>query len=134
MPATLFGQIYVSQYDMGLVQSGFFGAALMYPQDFGIYCTDAELDDYIYVWRVIGFCLGIEDRYNICRGTLPETKALVKEIEQQCLIPALENPPKDFDRMADAYMDGINQHLPFRVHSKAETLSLVWHGWGKVCH
>ena len=117
---------------MGLVQSGFFGAVLMYPKAFGIYCTDAELDDYVYVWRVIGHGLGIDDKYNICSGSLEQTKALVKEIEQECLIPALQHPPKDFDRIADAYIDGINQFLPFKLHTKPETLSLVWNGWGKV--
>ena len=125
-------QVYVSQYDMGLVQSGFFGAVMMYPKQFGVYCTDKELDDYIFVWRVIGYCLGIEDEFNICRGSLAETRALVKEIEQICLIPALEYPPKDFDKMADAYIDGVNHLLPFKLHSKVATLSMIWDGFQRV--
>ena len=117
---------------MGLVQSGFFGAVLMYPRDFGIKCTDSELDDYIHVWRVIGYCLGIKDQYNICSGTLEQTRALVKEIEQECLIPALLSPPKDFDEIADAYIDGLNSDLSFKLHSKLSILSLIWNGFERV--
>ena len=43
---------------MALVQYAFFGFEVSYPEKFGIHCTDAELGDYVYVWRVIGYRLG----------------------------------------------------------------------------
>ena len=119
---------------MGLVQSGFFGAVLMYPREFGIKCSEDELDDYVYVWRVIGYCLGIEDEFNICSGSLAQTRALVKQIERECLIPALQSPPKHFDEMADAYIDGMNSDLRIKIHSKISILSLVWNGFDMVLH
>ena len=75
---------------------------------------------------------GIEDKFNICSGTLSQTKTLVKEIERKCLIPALENPPKYFDEMAEAYIAGVNAPLWFPLHSKNSILSLVWEGFEKV--
>lgn len=121
-------KVYVSQYDMGLVQSGFFGAVLMYPKEFGIKCSSEELADYVFVWRVIGYKLGIHDDYNICRPELTDTMALVKEIEQKCLIPALLNPPKDFQKMADAYIDGTNKDAPISLNSIDALLSLIFDG------
>ena len=123
-------QTYVSQYDMGLVQSGFFAAAMMYPERFGIHCTKEELDDYVFTWRVIGYLLGIKDEYNICSGGYEESFTICKDIERQILLPALENPPKNFDLMADAYTHGINIPLVIKIHSKLSVLALVWDGFG----
>ena len=42
----------------------------------------------------------------------------------------MENPPKHFDLMASAYIDGINLPLAFKIHSKLSVLALVWDGFG----
>ena len=62
-----------SQYDMALVQSGFFGGIILHPDAFGVHCTDADLDDYVHFWRGIGYLLGIDDRFNLCSGGLEST-------------------------------------------------------------
>lgn len=121
-------KLYVSQYDMGLVQTGFFGAVLMYPAEFGIKCSREELDDYVFVWRVFGYKLGIKDEFNICRPSLADTQALVKDIERQCLIPSLLDPPKYFDKMADAYIEGSNTDAPLPLNSKHALLALIYDG------
>ncbi len=100
--------MYFSQFDMALVQSGFMGLPVLYPRGFGIICTLSDLEDYIHFWRGIGYLLGIEDRFNICSGNYAETFLICKDIETLLMVPAGENPAKEFDMLASAYCDGIN--------------------------
>ncbi|KAK3603087.1 hypothetical protein CHS0354_015783 [Potamilus streckersoni] len=95
-------KIYISQYDMAVVQSGFFGAIIMYPSKFGIHCKMADLDDYVYFWRWIGYCLGVRDENNICLDGYKLAYKLCKDIEKELLVPALKDPPKDFPQMSSA--------------------------------
>ncbi|ELU05540.1 hypothetical protein CAPTEDRAFT_228177 [Capitella teleta] len=124
-------KLHVSQYDMALVQSGFMGAVVMYPWSFGIACSASELHDYIFFWRGIGYLLGIDDKYNICSGTYFETVAICKEIEQKLLLPSLKNPPLEFDRMADAYIEGTNMRRRFLTFTKE---SVVGFSLGAMGH
>ncbi|XP_070179854.1 uncharacterized protein [Littorina saxatilis] len=103
----------VSQYDMSLVQCGFMGGIVMYPEGFGIRCSSADLSDYCYFWYGIGFLLGISDKNNICKRDLVETVAICKEIESDILLPALHDPPRDFYPMAQALVDGMNFPLKY---------------------
>ena len=117
---------YVSQYDMGLVQSGFMGAVVMYPSQFGVKCTESDLEDYIHLWRGLGYLLGIDDRYNICSGSFHDTKNIVKEIEQKLLVPALLDRPEHFDLMSNAYVDGLNQEFLFPLTTREQMLALSY--------
>ena len=119
-------RVYVSQYDMALVQSGFFGAIFMYPRKFGVYCTRAELEDYVYVWRVIGYVLGVRDVYNICSGSYERVLTNISYIERQIVIPALRDPPGNFDMMLDAYINGLNLPFSIKLQSKQSVLALIW--------
>ncbi|KAL3874255.1 hypothetical protein ACJMK2_037295 [Sinanodonta woodiana] len=85
-------KIYVSQHDMAVVRGGFFGAIIMYPSRFGIHCSMADLDDYVYFWRWLGYCLGIKHEDNMCLSGYSLAYKL----------PALKDPPKDFPRMSSA--------------------------------
>ena len=121
---------YVSQYDMGLVQSGLMGAVVMYPSQFGVKCTESELEDYIHLWRGLGYLLGIDDRYNICSGSFHDTKNIVKEIEQKLLVPALLDRPEHFDLMSNAYCDGLNQDFLFPLTTREQMLALSYEAVG----
>ena len=100
--------VWLSQYDMSLVQCGFMGAIVMYPESSGIRCTVDDLSDYCYFWYGIGYLLGITDENNICIGGLAETISICKEIETYILLPSLRDPPKAFYPMAKALTDGLN--------------------------
>jgi hypothetical protein len=63
----LSSQVWVSQYDMSLVQSGFMGLIVMYPEKLGIRCTPSDLSDYCYFWYGLGHLLGINHENNMCR-------------------------------------------------------------------
>ncbi len=100
--------LYFSQFDMALVQSGFMGLPVLYPREFGIHCTISDLEDYIHFWRGIGYLLGIDDQFNICSGNYAETFLICKDIETLLMLPAGENPCKEFNTLANAYCGGIN--------------------------
>ena len=116
---------YVTQYDMALVQSGFMAAVLMYPEGFGIKCTRAELEDFIYYWRSLGYLLGISDKYNICNGNYEETYKLCKQIEKEIVLPSVQQPPECFQMMADAYSEGLNIPLNTRTNTTLSTLAFI---------
>lgn len=103
--------VYLSQYDMGLVQCGFIGAIILYPDKIGIHCSTCDLDDYVYFWRWIGYLLGIDDNYNICIGGYEQAYETCRAINQKVLVPSLHNPPAQFYPMAHAFVDGMNLPL-----------------------
>ncbi|KAK7492263.1 hypothetical protein BaRGS_00016560 [Batillaria attramentaria] len=107
----------VSQYDMSLVQCGFIGVILMYPQECGIQCTEEDLECFVYLWYCIGYMLGITDENNICRGGYQNAWNICKEIETDILRPALHDPPDHFEPMARAFADGMNLMLHFPLLS-----------------
>ena len=120
--------LWFSQYDMGLVQCGFMGAIVMYPHKFGCNMTRSELEDYIHFWRGIGHILGVTDSFNICRGDYRQTVSICKQIEDEVLIPGLQNPPANFARMADAYCDGVSRFVGIPLYTKEAVTALVYNG------
>jgi len=99
----------VTQYDMSLVQCGFIGAIVMYPEDLGIKCTPSDLEDYVYFWRWIGHLLGMDEKHNLCISGYEHAFKLCKAVERDILFPALINPPEQFYPMAHAVTDGVNK-------------------------
>ena len=119
-------QLYVSQYDMSLVQFGFFAPMVMYPKKFGLRCTQKDLEDYVHFWAGIGYLLGIQDKYNICINGLDEALHISKEVEQHILIPAMKNTPKEFHSMAKALTDGLNLTSRLSFSSVASVMALAY--------
>lgn len=65
----------VSQRDIALTQFGFIGFSVLKPDFFGIrQLGDGDWQAYNHFWRVIGYMIGLDDRYNICRETIEETR------------------------------------------------------------
>ena len=103
---------YFSQYDMAIVQFAFVSGVVLYPEQFGVDCSESELEDYIHFWRGIGYLLGIEDKFNMCRGNYTETLQICQDIEEHVL-PELKSPTKESQVLVQAFCDGIN--LTFKV-------------------
>lgn len=110
-------KMHVSQYDMALVQSGFIGFIIVYPEHVGIKCTRQELEDYVYFWRYIGSLLGIKDSHNLCSEGYDKAYKLCKAVKRDVGLPALENPPEQFYSMASAVTVGINKLMYFEFFS-----------------
>jgi len=66
-----------TQFDMFLVQAAFFGGPLLYPEWYGCSrATDKEMAGFMHVWRVFGYYLGIDDRYNAAQFDVATTRRL----------------------------------------------------------
>ncbi|XP_049879242.1 uncharacterized protein LOC126376115 isoform X2 [Pectinophora gossypiella] len=98
----------VSQRDIALTQFGFMGFALLKPDKFGIrQIREDDWEAYNHVWRVVGHMIGLEDRYNICRSTVEETREVCQLLLDRVYTPCLENVPEYFEHMARVMLDGM---------------------------
>jgi len=77
-----------TQFDMFLVQSSFFGGPLLYPEWYGCArATDAEMEAFLHVWRVFGYYLGIDDKYNAAQFDVQTTRKLGFECLERVVKP-----------------------------------------------
>ena len=81
-----------SQFDMAMVQTAFFASLVGFPNHFGAgSCSRESLEDFLHLWRVIGYYLSVEDRFNPVRPRYEDTRALLEEIVEEILKPSLLN-------------------------------------------
>ncbi|XP_072934534.1 uncharacterized protein [Epargyreus clarus] len=105
--AQLKGQGIVSQRDMALTQFGFIGFSVLKPDQFGIrQLSEGDWEAYNHFWRVIGHAIGLEDRYNICRKNIDETREVCQILLDRVYTPCLDNVPEYFEHMARSMLDG----------------------------
>lgn len=48
---------------MAITQFGFIGFTLMSAEQLGVKATEEELEGIVHFWRVIGYMLGMEEKY-----------------------------------------------------------------------
>lgn len=82
----------ISQKDMAVTQFLFMGFHVLMPREFGLVASHEQFEALSHFWRVIGFMLGTEDRFNACGETLEETKSRLLAIKEDLMLPATENP------------------------------------------
>lgn len=82
----------ISQKDMAITQFLFMGLPLLMPDMFGIVGTYEQFDAFNHFWRLIGFLLGTEDRFNCCGETVEETRSRLQSIKEDMLLPAWKEP------------------------------------------
>ena len=59
-------RVWVSMYDMALIQWAFMGIAALEPEASGFHgITKEEFEHILFVWRVISYKLGISEQYSI---------------------------------------------------------------------
>ncbi|KAK6635840.1 hypothetical protein RUM44_001094 [Polyplax serrata] len=98
----------VSQSSLAITQFGFMGFGLLMQDKLGISVRDPkDLEGFIHFWRTIGHMIGIEDRYNICRGTVEETKETCRRVLKEILWPVLKSPSQEFREMTSALLKGM---------------------------
>lgn len=82
--------LWCSQFDMVLTQWAFIGPLVLFPQKCGLHkCSDKDLELVIYLWRILGYVNGIDERFNICSGTLEECKAWFTIILEKIFKPTI---------------------------------------------
>ncbi|EGI69937.1 PREDICTED: uncharacterized protein LOC105153295 [Acromyrmex echinatior] len=98
-----------TQLDMALAQFGFVGYIIVCEKYVGINTTPEEMEGVVHLWRVIGSMLGIDDKFNICAGTVEETRALCQRILEEVFVPCLANRNKNehFDQMGNVLLQSL---------------------------
>lgn len=106
--------LYISQWDQMFTQYAFLGVMVAHSTQMGAWgVSEEELAGFIHFWRGAGWLLGIEDKYNFCSGSVAETKALCREMEERIVKPCLSTAGKDHEIMGTALIDGLSTVLPF---------------------
>lgn len=122
-------KIWVSQCQMAMTQAGFFGLLVLVPgKCFAHGISDTELEDIIYLWRVLGYLNGIKDKYNLCSGNLEETRAYLKYIFTAFVIPQIIQKPNHPYPIGFEVAKGIANSLrPIRPAIRWQTILYYWY-------
>ncbi|XP_065167097.1 uncharacterized protein [Atheta coriaria] len=104
----------ISQLDMAITQFGFMGYALTHPEKIGLFHPDpVGLEGFVYLWRIIGDLMGIEDQFNICRHSAEDTRAVCQLIIEKQLRKYAEQRDPLFVKMASTLVEGMQVMQPF---------------------
>ncbi|CAG2110827.1 unnamed protein product, partial [Medioppia subpectinata] len=87
-------RLWLNQFDMAMTQWSLIGLVGIRPKECGFHMTNKhEFEEYMYFWKVIGYCMGIEDRFNICQNNYEQSVAYFdicfnecykKHLDEQC--------------------------------------------------
>ena len=100
----------ISQRGMAATQWFFVGLIVLHPEKFGLaHLSDDDLESYVHLWRSIGHRLGVDERHNLCAGSLAEVRALMRLVERRYLVPRLLEPQQDWLAMTRALYDGLGE-------------------------
>ncbi|KYM95292.1 hypothetical protein ALC62_14203, partial [Cyphomyrmex costatus] len=98
-----------TQLDMALAQFGFVGYIIICEKYLGINATHEDMEGVVHIWRVIGSMLGMDDKFNLCTGTVEETRALCHRLLEEVFIPCLANRNKNehFNEMGTILLESL---------------------------
>lgn len=97
----------ISQKDMAITQFLFVGFQVLMPLEFGVVGSEEQLEAFSHLWRVIGFMLGTDDRFNCCGKTLAETRKRLRAIRDEMLLPAMQSPFREYENYIRIAFDGM---------------------------
>ncbi|CAG2113457.1 unnamed protein product [Medioppia subpectinata] len=87
-------RLWIPQYGMAGAQFSFIGLVALFPKQCGLHSlTDEDFDSLLYFWRVIGYCLGTDDRFNLCSGSADEVVQLCHLIWTEDWYPVINTTP-----------------------------------------
>lgn len=104
----------ISQYDMMITQFAFIGLAVLMPKKFGIEWDDEDLDCVLHFWRLIGYLLGIEEKFNLFSYPMPQIKAMCHAILEKELKAAFTDGEKGSQsrQMSRGILESIRPYVP----------------------
>ncbi|XP_062556449.1 uncharacterized protein LOC134221269 isoform X2 [Armigeres subalbatus] len=103
----------VSQKDMAVTQFGFVGYTVLGYKQLGIVYNKEDMEALVHFWRVIGYMIGIQDRYNLCTDNLVSSEHRMRQVEEHILRPALLSTTESFEKMGKALVEGLWCFNPF---------------------
>jgi hypothetical protein len=105
--------VFVNQTDMALTQFGFVGLFVLFPGKFGAHSvSDDDMDSFVYLWRCVGYILGLQDRYNFCNGDLETVRQRSRDLIRFWVKPNLRVVSREWEHMTRCIVKGINYYIP----------------------
>lgn len=84
-------KLWLNQYDFVMTQWAFIGPIILYKNKCGfVPASDQDMDHIYYLWRVIGHCMGIEDKYNLCSDDIEVDRELCRMLLDRDYRPILQ--------------------------------------------
>ncbi|XP_056640076.1 uncharacterized protein LOC130447334 isoform X1 [Diorhabda sublineata] len=81
----------LTQLDMAVAQFAFFGLGSIRAEFVGLQAVSEEdWKGLHHYWRVMGYLLGIEERFNICSPPLDTSKKIAEYLVQKLILPEME--------------------------------------------
>jgi len=123
-----------SQTDMTLVQGAFFGQFLLFPQHYGAaWTSDEQVQDFLHLWRVNGWYLGVGEDNNAVLEDMEETRAMAKMVLEKILKPCmLFINPESVHMAKAALFPGMDYHVVAYTNYELVGLPLpkLWASFG----
>lgn len=122
-------EVWVNQYDMAMTQFAFVGLFLTNPAKCGAYnVSDEELMDVAYMWRLLSYYFGIEERFNlfVYHDNLQQQIAYMKRILFHINDLLKSSRLAIGTRMAEGFM------LAFEDFTTESTFNILDHWWSPV--
>ncbi|XP_072762481.1 uncharacterized protein [Anoplolepis gracilipes] len=110
----------INNMDIAGLQGTFVSMFLLRPQDIGVHnATDQDIEAFCHMWRCYGYYLGLEDKYNFCRGNLKELKQRAQDFYQYWIIPNLKNATPEWEHMTRCLIEPMNfypfLYMPYKI-------------------
>ncbi|XP_072937255.1 uncharacterized protein [Epargyreus clarus] len=116
------GRRAVSQRDLAFALISIVGFGILEPSKFSIrQRRSQDWEGYNHLFRTIGYLTGLEERYNVCRPSVEETRAVCRLIVQRVFAPCLERVPEYYEHMARALLTGLGT-----LDASIETTSVLY--------
>ncbi|KYM78211.1 hypothetical protein ALC53_11406 [Atta colombica] len=106
-PYTMVRTKSLNQGDMAGTLFSCMGLAVLYPEQFGIYASDEDLEAFCHLWRSLGYLLGIQDQYNFCRGNLQEIRQRSKDFIEYWVKPNFREVGPEWEHMVMCVFEGL---------------------------
>lgn len=89
--------LHVSEYDIMLTQFAFIGLIVIKADHVGLLddFSAHDLDSLVHFWRVIGYYLGVSDRFNLCHYNREDVEGLCKAIMEVEFKESINKNPLD---------------------------------------
>jgi hypothetical protein len=107
---------FISQKDMAITLFTFMGFHILMPDKFGIVGTREQFEAFNHFWRVIGYMLGTDDKFNCCGETLDDTLGMLDAMREDILMPGLQFPCNHYESYTRIAVDGMWHFDPYDNH------------------
>ncbi|XP_023223792.1 uncharacterized protein LOC111625012 [Centruroides sculpturatus] len=92
--------VFGSQFAMAMTQFAFVGLITLFPTKLAIDWNKEDTECFLHFWRCIGYLLGMEDQYNICKESYQNITSLFNEILEKEIKPNIKKPLEESVQMA----------------------------------